>query len=77
MLLLTIIFFICREALAAVSVFENKQKNSTAWSPDLIIGEKLRIPISGYKMVASYYEHNYIYILQKWILLLFLHNGLC
>ena len=43
-----------REALAAVSTFENKKKNSMAWNPDLVIGSNLRIAISGYKWVCDY-----------------------
>lgn len=38
--------------MAAVSVFESKKKNSMAWSPNLVIGSGLSIPISGYKMVG-------------------------
>lgn len=41
-----------REALAAVSIFEGKKKNSMAWNPDLVIGSSVRIPISGFKWVS-------------------------
>ncbi|XP_067935362.1 X-ray repair cross-complementing protein 5-like isoform X2 [Watersipora subatra] len=41
-----------REALAAVSIFEGKKKNSMAWNPDLVIGSSVRIPISGFKWVT-------------------------
>ena len=58
--MLAILFFInewfsCfyREALAAVSTFEGKKKNSMAWNPDLVIGSNLRIAISGYKWVGD------------------------
>lgn len=44
--------YLSREALSAVSVFDNKKKTSTAWNADLMFGSCLKIPVSAYKMVC-------------------------